>query len=85
MTPTTSAPPAVAAKLSRIAESIMLVTISIIVVIGFTFLVILGALRLVTDLVAMSTHRQPSFPDELPNAVEAPAGIAAARHTHAAQ
>ena len=57
----------------------MLVPISIIVVSGFTFLVILGALRLVTDLVAMSTHRQPSFPDELPNAVEAPAGIAASR------
>lgn len=51
---------------SRIAESIMLVLISIIVVIGFTFLVIVGALRLVTDLVAMSAHRQPSLPDELP-------------------
>ncbi len=44
----------------------MRVLLSIIVVIGFTFLVILGALRLVADLVAMSTHRQPSFPDEFP-------------------
>jgi hypothetical protein len=85
MTPTTSVPPAVAAKLSRVAESIMLVLISIIVVIGFTFLVILGALRLVTDLVAMSAHRQPSLPDEPPDAVGAPAGIAAATHNHAAQ
>ena len=49
----------------KIAETIMRVLLSIIVVIGFAFLVILGALRLVADLVAMSTHRQPSFPDEV--------------------
>jgi len=42
------------------------VLLSIIVVIGFTFLVILGALRLVADLLAMNTHRQPSFSDESP-------------------
>jgi hypothetical protein len=42
----------------------MPVLLSIIVIAGFTFLVILGALRLVTDLLAMSAHRQPSFPDE---------------------
>jgi hypothetical protein len=85
----------------KIAETIMRVLLSIIVVIGFTFLVILGALRLVADLVAMSTHRQPSFPDEFAEkdresldrnrpgissfAVEAPARSAASRHINAAQ
>ncbi len=44
----------------------MHIPISIIVVIGLIFLVILGALRLVADLVVVNTHRQPSFPDELP-------------------
>jgi hypothetical protein len=73
---------------------------SIIVIAGFTFLVILGALRLVADLLAMSTHRQPAFSDEFSEevresldlnrpgtssfAVESPAGSAAARHTNAA-
>jgi hypothetical protein len=33
------------------------VILSIIVVIGFTFLMILGALRVIADLLAMSTHR----------------------------
>ena len=42
------------------------VLLSIIVVIGFTFLVIFGALRLLADLLAMNTHRQPSFSDESP-------------------
>ena len=84
----------------KIAETIMRVLLSIIVVIGFAFLVILGALRLVADLVAMSTHRQPSFPDEFSGedrespdrnrpgassfAVEGPANRAVARHINAA-
>ena len=79
----------------------MPVLLSIIVIAGFTFLVILGALRLVADLLAMSTHRQPSFPDEFPEedresldrirpgassfAVEATANSAIARHINAAQ
>jgi hypothetical protein len=77
----------------------MPVLVSIIVIAGFTFLVILGALRLITDLLAMSTHRQPFFPDEFPEeargsldlnrpatssfAAESPARSAAARHTNA--
>jgi hypothetical protein len=44
----------------------MRVLLSIIVVIGFTFLVILGALRVLADLLAMNTHRHPSFSDEFP-------------------
>jgi hypothetical protein len=78
----------------------MPVLLSIIIIAGFTFLVILGALRLVTDILAMSTHRQHSFPGEFPEearesldlnrpgtssfAVESPARTAAARHTNAA-
>jgi hypothetical protein len=85
----------------KIAETIMRVLLSIIVVIGFTFLVILGALRLLADLLAMNTHRQPSFSDEFPEedresldrnrpaissfAEKAPARSAAARHINAAQ
>ena len=42
----------------------MRLVLSIIIALGFTLLVILGAQRLVADLLAMSTHRQPSFPDE---------------------
>jgi hypothetical protein len=77
----------------------MPVLLSIIVIAGFTFLVILGALRLITDLLAMSAHRQPSFTDEFTEearesldlnrpgtssfAVESPARRAAARHTNA--
>jgi hypothetical protein len=44
----------------------MRLVLSIIIALGFTLLVILGALRLVADLLAMSTLRQPSFPDEFP-------------------
>jgi hypothetical protein len=44
----------------------MHIPLFIIVVIGLLFLVIIGALRLVADLLVMNTHRQPSFPDELP-------------------
>ena len=44
----------------------MRVLLSISVAIGFTCLVVLGALRVVADLLAMSTHPQPSFPDEFP-------------------
>ena len=42
----------------------MHILLSIIVAIGLTLLVILGALRLVADLLVGNTHRQPSFPDE---------------------
>jgi hypothetical protein len=44
----------------------MRVLLSISVVIGFTFLLVLGALRVVADLLAMSAHPQPSFPEEFP-------------------
>jgi hypothetical protein len=43
----------------------MHIPLSIIVVIGLIFLVIIGALRLVADLLVLNTHRQPSFPDEI--------------------
>ena len=78
----------------------MRLVLSVIIALGFTLLVILGALRLVADLVAMSTHRQPSFPDEFSGedrespdrnrpgassfAVEGPANRAVARHINAA-
>jgi hypothetical protein len=44
----------------------MRLVLSIIIALGFTLLVILGALRLVADLLAIDSHRQPSFPDEFP-------------------
>ena len=44
----------------------MRVLLSIIIVIGFTFLAILGALRVLAELLAVNTHRQPSFSDEFP-------------------
>jgi hypothetical protein len=78
----------------------MRLVLSVIIALGFTLLVILGALRLVADLLAMSTHRQPSFPDEFSEedresldrnrpgassfAVEGPANRAVARHINAA-
>ena len=49
----------------KIAETIMRV-LSIIAVVGLAFLVIVGALRVLADLLAMNTHRQSSFPDEFP-------------------
>jgi hypothetical protein len=79
----------------------MRLVLSIIIALGFTLLVILGALRLVADLLAISTYRQPSFPDEFPEedresldrnrpgassfAVDATANSAIARHVNAAQ
>jgi hypothetical protein len=78
----------------------MRLVLSIIIALGFTLLVILGALRLAADLLAMSTHRQPSFPDEFPEedresldrnrpgatsvAVEGSANRTVARHINAA-
>jgi hypothetical protein len=75
--------------------------LSVIVVIAFTFLVILGALRVIVDLLAMSTHRQPSFSDEYPEedresldrngprtstfATDTPASSAVATHINAPQ
>jgi len=44
----------------------MHVLLSIVIVIGFLFLVIVGALRVMADLLEISTHQQPSFPDEFP-------------------
>jgi hypothetical protein len=44
----------------------MRLILSVIIGLGFTLLVILGALRLVADLLAMNTLRQPSFPKEFP-------------------
>jgi hypothetical protein len=51
---------------TKIAETIMRVLLSIIILIGFTFLVILCALHVLADLLATNTHRQPSFSDEFP-------------------
>jgi hypothetical protein len=57
----------------------MLVPISIIVVSGFAFLVILGALRLVTDLMAMSRQAPVKSPPRA-RLVQAPGFLAQTLH-----
>ena len=42
----------------------MRLLLSIIVVIGFTFVVVLGLLSVVADLLTLTRHRPPSFFDE---------------------
>ena len=44
----------------------MRLLLSIIVVIGFTFVVVLGLLSVVADLLALTRHRPPSIFDESP-------------------
>jgi hypothetical protein len=48
----------------RIAEIIMRLLLSFAIVIGFTFLVAVGVLSVIADLLAMTNHRPPSFFDE---------------------
>jgi hypothetical protein len=45
----------------------MRLLLSIIVVIGFTFVVVLGLLSVVADLLALTRHRPPSIFDEFPD------------------
>jgi hypothetical protein len=51
--------------MSTIVEITMRLLLSIIVVIGFTFVVVLGLLSVVADLVALTRYRPPSVFDEL--------------------
>jgi hypothetical protein len=44
----------------RIVEIIMRLLLSIVVVIGFTFIVVLGLLSVLADLLALTRHRPPS-------------------------
>jgi hypothetical protein len=48
----------------RIVEIIMRLLLYFAIVIGFTFLVAVGVLSVVADLLAMTNHRPPSFFDE---------------------
>jgi hypothetical protein len=43
----------------------MYLLLSVVIVIGFAVVVVLGALSVVTDLLALTTHRPPSIFDEL--------------------
>jgi cytoskeletal protein RodZ len=51
--------------MSRGAEVIMHLLLSIVVVVGFAVVVVLGALSVVVDLLALTKHRPPSIFDEL--------------------
>ena len=51
--------------MSRSAEVIMHLLLSILVVIGFAFVVVLGALSVVRDLLALTRHGPPSVFDAL--------------------
>jgi hypothetical protein len=48
----------------RIVEIIMRLLLYFAIIIGFTFLVAVGVLSVVADLLAMTNHRPPSFFDE---------------------
>jgi hypothetical protein len=50
--------------MSTIVEITMRLLLSIIVVIGFTFVVVLGLRSFVADLLALTRHRPPSVFDE---------------------
>jgi hypothetical protein len=52
--------------MSRIAEIIMHIFLWIIIVIGFIVVVVLGALSVVTDLLAINNYRPPLLSDEDP-------------------
>jgi hypothetical protein len=56
----------VSVVMSRVEEIAMHLLISIAIVIGFTFVVVLGLLSAVADLLALTRHRPPSFCDEFP-------------------
>jgi hypothetical protein len=51
--------------MSRRAEIIMHLVLSVIVVVGFSALVVVGALSVVRDLLALTKHRPSSVLDEL--------------------
>jgi hypothetical protein len=51
--------------MSRSAEVIMHLLLSIVVAIGFAVVVVLGALRVIRDLLALTKHRPPSIFDAL--------------------
>jgi hypothetical protein len=51
--------------MSRGAEVIMHLLLSIVVVVGFAVVVVLGTLSVVRDLLAFTKHRPPSVFDEL--------------------
>jgi hypothetical protein len=51
--------------MSRGAEVIMHLLLSIVLVVGFAALVVLGTLSVVVDLLALTRHRPPSVFDEL--------------------
>jgi hypothetical protein len=50
--------------MTRIVEIIMRLLLYFAIVTGFTFLVAVGVLSVVADLLAMTNHRPPSFFDE---------------------
>jgi hypothetical protein len=51
--------------MSRSAEVIMYLLLSVVVVIGFAAVVVLGALSVARDLLALTRHRPPSVFDAL--------------------
>jgi hypothetical protein len=53
--------------MSRIVEITMRLLLSIAIVIGFTFVVVVGVLSIVRDLLALTSHRPPSFFDDFPD------------------
>jgi hypothetical protein len=53
--------------MSRIVEITMRLLLSIAIVIGFTFVVIVGVLSVVKDLLSLTSHRPPSFFDDFPD------------------
>jgi hypothetical protein len=52
--------------MSRIEEITMHLLLSLAIVIGFTFIVVLGLLSVVADLLTLTRHRPPSIFDEFP-------------------
>jgi hypothetical protein len=51
--------------MSRSAEIIMSLLLSVVVVLGFAALVVVGALSVIRDLLALTKHRPSSIFDEL--------------------
>jgi hypothetical protein len=50
--------------MSRIVEITMRLLLSIAIVIGFTFVAVVGVLSVVRDLLALTSRRPPSFFDD---------------------
>jgi hypothetical protein len=53
--------------MSRIVEITMRLLLSIAIVIGFAFVVVVGVLSVFRDLLALTSHRPPSFFDDFPD------------------